>query len=202
MHQPSNDEDLQIGYVAKYDVGKNCGVIVDAEGKVFDFSGKDIIGVFPVLMEKPWVSFNIVGSRAIAIMYDPRASQRRTETRRGLIFLGAAKCPGCDWRIPALPDRKQSLLRQRNYWAYCPECGISLALKSLFKGYNNFIAVTIWVIIALGTRILFVESSYYSESFISLRGLLGLIFYMFMFLSLFFLYFQEQLVKVEVSNER
>lgn len=196
-----DEKDLQIGYIANYDIVTANGVIIDPEGASYTFSGQDIIGTFPVLMEKPWVRFNISGHQATEIMYEPSITERQQPVRRGMAVFGAAKCPNCDWRIPAIPSTNQALLRRKGFWAMCPECGVKLFLKSKVKGMHHYLVVLIWILIIAGIRVLLVESAYLPEEFQPYRLSLGFLFFFIMFSSLLYIHIQETLIQIDIEGD-
>lgn len=194
------EEDLQIGYIAEYNVGTKKGIVIDPEGIAYTFSGQDIIGTFPILMDRPWVSFNIDGTEATKIEYDPSITERETAPVRGIAILGAAKCPNCDWRIPILPSANVAALRRRRV-AACPECGVLLKLKSMFSRSHNLIASVIWIIILLGSREIYISGFDYFGLEFSAFFFLVFMFYAIMLFSFVYLYLQESLILAEEGIE-
>lgn len=194
MHHSEEEEDLQIGCVINYDDRTKFGKILDPQGQSYDFDSSAIIIPFPILMENPWVIFTIVDSRATKIRYDANLTLKESPQRRGLLILGAAKCPHCDWRIPMFPETDQAPLRKRRP-AFCPECRSLLKLKSIVAQTHRF-ALVIWVIIFLGTREIIIKIPDFYEEDLAAFAVVGLCFYAATFLSILGLYLQERLVAV------
>jgi len=187
------------GYIIKFDMGRNRGVISGKGGVKYEFSSSNFIEKIDGLNATPGVSFDLENGEAVRIANDGTLPKVGQTPNSGLAILGAAKCPECKWRLPILPNQFVPQFRRQNH-GRCPNCNTSIKLLSAFKGYHHVLAVGIFVVPATVRFFLGKLGGVMDEQTFQAISIISVLFYPVQILLFFYLYFQEKFVKLKTID--
>ena len=188
----------QEGIVIKYNIALSRGVIQSTGGETYDFSLSDLLEGIADLDECPPVYFQAEGDRAVKVRnnFD---MEIKCPIHTGSVFLGAAKCPNCTWRLPMFPEHEQAYIR-RGYTIECPQCQTPLWLKSMFKRFHTSVT---WGLAVAGFMAAKSMLQWWGGAESEQRPLILVVIaivLMIFVISFFYVYLQEELIEDDYSD--
>lgn len=184
------------GYIIKFDMGRNRGIISGKGGVKYEFSSSNFIEKIEGLNATLGVSFDLENGEAIRIANDGTLPKVGQKPNSGLAIFGAAKCLECKWRLPILPNELVPKFR-RIHHGRCPNCNTSIKLLSAFKGVHHIAVIGIIFVPATARFILGRLNGIIDEQTFQAIAIISVLFYPVQILLFFYLYFQEKFVKLK-----